>query len=258
MKRRPFLAHAGCSPFRLAGLLGLALLAACGPSPAPEGINDPLEENNRAMHQFNKAVDRGVVRPSAFTYGDTAPGPLRQGISNFADNLAVPGHVVNNILQGRPGKALENTGRFVVNTTLGVGGLFDPATGMGIEGDPTDFGETLHVWGAGEGNYVELPFIGPSTERDMIGKGVDIVLDPFWFILPTTEAYYALGIQVADALNDRDRYSATIDSILYESADSYAQARLLYLQNRRFELGQTTTDGESGDFVDPYEDPYGN
>ncbi len=238
----------------LGGLaIGLAVLGGCGPAAAPTGINDPYEASNRKVHAFNKSLDRGAVRPSANAYGTVVPGPLRTGVQNFAQNLGEPGNVANDLLQFKLDDALVNTIRFAVNSTIGIGGLFDPATPMGIPGDRTDFGETLAVWGVGEGRFVELPLIGASTERDTVGMIVDVVFDPLRFILPTAEANAATGIQVAAGLGRRYRYSATIDSILYESADSYAQARLLYLQNRRFELGQTA---ETADFVDPYEDPY--
>lgn len=243
---------------RTALLLAAALaLSACGPKPAPSGFTDPLEANNRQIHEFNRSVDSAILRPLSSGFGDGPPGPIRRGISNFAQNLDAPGAVVNNLLQARPHHAVENTLRFALNTTVGIGGLFDPATAIGLAGNPTDFGETLHVWGASEGNYVELPFLGPSTERDTVGRLVDLGLNPLRYILPSPEDNIVSVARVASSLGDRARYSETVDSVLYDSADSYAQARLLYLQNRRFELGQTS--GEAGDdaFVDPYEDIYG-
>jgi phospholipid-binding lipoprotein MlaA len=238
----------------LALMLGVGLLSACGPKPE-SGIYDPLETTNRAIHDFNKSLDRSAVRPTANAYGTVVPGPLRQGIQNFALNLGQPSNVANNILQARLDDALINTVRLAVNSTVGIGGLFDPATAFGIPDPRTDFGETLAVWGVREGPFIELPFAGPSTLRDTAGIIVDVVYDPLRYILPTAEANAATGIQVAAGLGRRYRFSKTIDSLLYESADSYAQARLLYLDSRRFELGQRT-EGE-GDFVDPYEDPYG-
>ncbi len=232
----------------------LAFLAGCATSPSPQGISDPYEARNRQIHNFNKSVDTNIVRPSAFGYGAAAPGPIREGIQNFALNLGLPANILNMVLQGRPGPAVESTARLLVNTTVGLGGLLDPATSMGLAEDPTGFGETLHVWGMAEGNYVELPLVGPSNDRDVLGLVMDIALDPLRFALPTAEANTSTAIQILAGLGRRYRYSETIDSILYESADSYAQARLLYLQNRRYELGQTV---ETGDFVDPYEDPYG-
>jgi phospholipid-binding lipoprotein MlaA len=238
----------------IAALLCFLMIAGCAAPPPPAQIRDPYETTNRKIHEFNKAFDRNIVRPSAFGYGGAAPGPLRRGVQNFAGNLGLPADILNSLLQARPGPALENTTRLLVNTTAGLGGILDPATVIGIEGKPTGFGETLHVWGVGEGNYVELPFAGPSTSRDAVGTVMDIALDPLRFVLPPGEANASTGIQILAGLGRRYSYSDTIDSILYDSADSYVQLRLLYLQNRRFELGQT---GETDDFVDPYEDPYG-
>ena len=121
-------------------------------------------------------------------------------------------------------------------------------------GDKTDFGETLHVWGVEEGPYVELPFVGPSTSRDTLGMIVDLMIDPVSIFLPEPERYVGIASKMVAKVGDRARYSETVDSILYDSADSYAQARLLYLQNRRFELGQV---GDDSSFEDPYEDSYG-
>lgn len=240
--------------------MAAVLLSACGPAPVPSGINDPNEAANREVHSFNRAVDKALLRPTANTYSSILPEPVEKGVSNFATNLDAPGDVVNNVMQGRIGKAAENTLRFAINSTLGIGGLFDPATAMGVAGDPTDFGETLHVWGVPEGAYAEVPFMGPTTGRDFAGVLVDVALNPVRLALPEPESYYATGAKVASRLSDRARYGDTVDSILYESADSYAQARLLYLQNRRFELGGggAAADGEAG-FEDPYsdfEDPY--
>ncbi len=242
------------TPLISAGLLCFAVVACTAPSP-PAVTPDPYEQRNRSVHGFNKALDQKIVRPTAFGYGGVTPGPFRNGIQNFALNLGIPSDIVNSLLQARPEAALENTVRLAINTTVGIGGVFDPATAMGIEGEPTGYGETLHVWGMAEGNYVEIPLIGPSTDRDALGLVMDIFLDPLRFTLPSAEANASTGIQILAGLGRRYRYSDMIDSILYDSADSYAQLKLLYLQNRRFELGQTVED--NGDFVDPYEDPYG-
>ena len=241
-------------PILALAALTLLLQASCGPAPAPTGINDPNEAANREVHAANKALDRALVDPASTVYGKSVPGPLRQGVQNFADNLDAPGDVVNGLLQGRPGPALANTARFVINTTVGIGGLFDPAKAMGIQRKKTDFGETLHVWGFPEGAYGELPLIGPSTSRDTVGRVVDVVLNPLRLALPAREGNITTAASVASRLGDRYKFGNTVDSILYDSADSYAQARLLYLQNRRFELGQATggTNGEEG-FLDPYE-----
>lgn len=235
-------------------VLTCVTLAACAAPPPPAAIYDPDEAQNRDIHAFNRELDRNLLRPASSAYGAILPAPVKQGVTNFAENLDIPGDVVNNALQGRPHHALENTLRFTVNTVVGIGGLFDPASAIGLPGKETDFGETLHVWGAGEGAYVELPALGPSTERDAVGTIVDFAMNPVGRLLPKPESYWVTAANIGSKLGDRDRYSDTIDSILYDSADSYAQTRLLYLQNRRYELGQTTGGEEA--FLDPYEDPY--
>ncbi|MBL9048736.1 MAG: VacJ family lipoprotein [Tabrizicola sp.] len=245
------------SAFLLAG----SLLAACAGNPDSSGINDPFEPTNRKIHAFNKGVDRAFLGPTSKGYGGVVPEPVQRVVGNVANTLDLPGDIVNNVLQLRLADAGQNTLRLATNLTFGIGGLFDFSSAIGLEGKPTDFGETLHVWGVGEGPYVELPLIGPSTVRDTIGMAVDIAFDPVNAILPEDEATAALVVSFLSRLGDRDRFSETVDSILYDSADSYAQARLLYLQNRRFELGQeggtTGAAGATDDgFIDPYEDPY--
>jgi len=232
-------------------LCGVLLLAGCA-APVAQGVDDPYEIENRSMHAFNVGLDRNVLKPLA-AGGSNVPPEVWQGVGNFADNLDAPGEVVNSLLQFRLGAAVENTLRFGLNTIVGVGGLFDPATAMGIEGRDTDFGETLHVWGVGEGAYMELPVLGPSTQRDTLGMVVDYAINPVRLLVPEPEVYIDTAAQILSKVGDRSRYSETFDSLLYDSADSYAQARLLYLQNRRYELGQTS--GEDS-YVDPYEDPY--
>jgi phospholipid-binding lipoprotein MlaA len=240
---------------RVTGLIAVVgLLGACTPPPAPVTMNDPGEAGNRQVHAFNRGLDRALLRPASSVYGGAVPEPLQTGLSNLASNLDLPGDVVNNVLQGRIANAAENTTRFAINTVIGIGGLFDPAKAIGLPGKPTDFGETLHRYGAGEGRYVELPGVGPSTVRDAIGTAVDIAANPVRLLLPSPEKYVGTAASIASTLGDRNRYSDTVESVLYDSADSYAQARLLYLQNRRFELGQTG--GAEDAFLDPYEDPY--
>ncbi|WP_243697954.1 MlaA family lipoprotein [Rhodovulum bhavnagarense] len=240
------------SRYSILAVAGMVALAACTPHDGTNEFNDPYEARNRAVHDFNKDVDRGIVRPLASGYGRAVPGPLREGIGNFAGNLSLPGKMANSLLQLRPGDAVENGVRFLVNTTIGIGGLFDPATRMGAPEVETDFGETLHVWGFPEGAYVELPFLGPSTERDTVGLIVDMALDPLGSALGPDERWIGRGTSVGAGLNKRFTYSGTIDEVLYDSADSYAQLRIGYLQKRRHELGRDAMP----DYFDPYDDPY--
>ena len=231
------------------GLCGLAVLAGCTTTPVTNGINDPAEAQNRAIHQFNKEMDTLVLRPAGTAYVTYIPQPVAIGVSNFADNLSLPGAVVNDLLQFKIDSAAQNTGRFVLNSTVGLLGILDPASSMGLLKQPNDFGETLAFYGMPEGAYVELPLLGPSNDRDMIGSVVDVFLDPSWLFVPLPLIYLSYGASVGTTVGDRGRYSATVDSILYDSADGYAQARLLYLQNRRFQLGQPA-------MTDTFEDPY--
>lgn len=235
-------------------LLCAGLVSACAaPAPLAVPLNDPYEASNRRAHDFNRSVDQAVLRPLSRVYGGAATGPVGQGVANVAGNLSTPGMVANKLLQGRIVDGFHNTVRFALNSTIGLVGLFDVAAAMGLEERDTDFGETLHVWGAGEGAYMVLPFVGPTTERDTLGMVVDALGDPLGVILPKKAANVARVAKIGSKLSDRAQFSDTVDSILYDSADSYAQSRLLYLQHRRFELGQESAD----DGFDPYDDPYG-
>lgn len=232
----------------------LTLLSACaGADRDPnDGILDPYETRNRNVHNFNKSLDRAIIRPVARTYSAVLPDPVEDGISNVADNLGEPAVAVNSLLQGDLRGVGISTLRFALNTTIGLGGLFDAAGKLEVAEHDTDFGETLHVWGAPEGAYLERPVLGPSTVRDSVGSFVDLFTNPLDYALDEPERYTGTVTSVAQRIGDRGRFSDTVDSVLYDSADSYAQSRLIYLQNRRFELGQDA----SADSVDPYADPY--
>ena len=240
-------------------IAALAVLGGCAGPVGPDGFNDPFEATNRKVHDFNRGLDQTLVGPASRGYS-VVPEPVKRVVGNVAGTLDLPGDIANNLLQFRLVNAAENTLRLAVNLTMGVGGLFDASTAIGLAGKPTDFGETLHVWGVGEGAYLELPFSGPSTARDATGTVVDLALNPVRLALPQREATAATVMKLFSRLGDRGRFSETVESILYDSADSYAQARLLYLQNRRFTLGQSGASGADGaeddGFIDPYEDFY--
>ena len=238
-------------------LAALALAAACGPAALPPGdtIRDADEAQNRAVHEFNVELDRRLVAPAAQGYGTAVPGPLREGVDNVAANLAQPSYVLNNMLQLRLGQASHNTLRFLVNSTIGIGGLLDPATALGLPAEETDFGETLHVWGLPEGDFVMLPVFGPSTTRDTVGLVVDIALNPVRHAVPADERVYVTAAETLDRFGDRYEAGDSLDSVLYDSSDGYAQLRSLYLQNRRFELGGPVLSYNTGGGA-PYADPY--
>ncbi|MFO1202626.1 MAG: VacJ family lipoprotein [Tabrizicola sp.] len=238
-------------------VVAAGLLSACAGAPSSNGINDPFETTNRKIHAFNKGVDRVLVSPASKGYGGIVPEPVKRAVGNVAETLDLPGDIANNLLQLKLADAAQNTLRLGVNLTFGLAGTLDVSSELGLPAKPTDFGATLHRWGVGEGPYMELPLAGPSTARDTVGMAVDLALNPVRLALPKREANAATLLKLFSRLGDRDRFSGTVDSLLYESADSYAQARLLYLQNRRFQLGQGGAGAEGasdGDFIDPYAD----
>jgi phospholipid-binding lipoprotein MlaA len=229
-------------------LTAIAAVSACtAPTPGAQ-FNDPFEETNRSVHAFNKGLDRVVLRPAG-QVSAVVPGELTSRVANFADNVGLPGMIANGLLQADIGGSVTNTMRFVVNTTVGIGGLFDPAGAIGLTEETTDFGETLAVWGVAEGAYVELPVFGPSTERDAVGTFVDLIFDPLDSVGTAAQLKYGTGSRIASLAISRGTFMDTFDSVLYESADSYAQARLVYLQNRRFQLGE---EPPAGSQIDPF------
>lgn len=233
--------------------LGALLLAGCATPDSLVAINDPYETVNRRTHAFNKGLDKALLRPVSGVYADVVPSPLAIGVSNFSKFLDLPGEVVNNVLQLNLEGAVTNTVRFAINGTVGFFGLYDAASEVGVYADNADFGQTLHKWGVGEGAYLELPVMGASTTRDTVGIGVDALFNPLAVVLPGGWKFTGTGVKTAAMIGDRARFATTVDSVLYESADSYSQSRLFYLQSRRHELGMRL---EDEDYFDPYEDLY--
>lgn len=248
----------------LVTVLSLAACTAPEGYVARDGINDPFETQNRNVHAFNKAIDRAVLRPLSRGYNQAVPEEMQVMVNNFSANLSTPGMVVNNLLQGDFKGALSNTTRFVLNSTVGFAGLVDVGQIAGVQEVDADFGQTLHVWGFGEGAYVEMPIRGPSTQRDSVGRIVDLFTNPLSMALSDTQNQVRIGARALDVVGDRGRFGDTIDSVLYDSADSYAQSRLIYLQSRRFALGNSDAPiyddpydlGTTDPYDDPYEDPY--
>ena len=233
----------------ISSLLGVAMLVtAC--SQTPKGFdNDPLESVNRKTHEFNKLIDQNFISPASAGYRSLVPDLVEDSLTNFARNLSLPGKVVNNVLQLDLKSAGKNTARFVVNSSVGLLGIFDLATSFGFYENNTDFGQTLHRWGLTEGAYIELPLFGASNFRDGIGQLVDMtLLDPSSYVLNKTITTYRSVASVSALLQARQIYGDQIDAVLYESADSYAQNKLIYLQRRRFQL----KDESNEVYIDPY------
>lgn len=238
---------------RFAGVSLWFLLAACasGQTNLAEGeIYDPFETTNRSIHEFNIALDKLVVGPVATVYGSVVPEDIRTVVENAARNVGEPNAFVNHVLQGDGDAAGTTLLRFVLNSTLGIGGIADPAADMGLFEQPTDFGETLGVWGLPEGAYLELPVLGPSTVRDTVGIAVDLAIDPMNYVITREQAYYLLALRGVNLIGKRNTYDDLISLLLYESADSYAAQRLSYMQNKRYVVSGGETE------IDDLEDPY--
>ncbi|HWU85165.1 MAG TPA: VacJ family lipoprotein [Rhodocyclaceae bacterium] len=204
-----------------------ALLGGCATSGNPK---DPIEGFNRAMYSVHEGIDTAVMKPVATGYDAVLPDPVQTGVSNFFANIGDIMVSVNNLLQGKPGQAVSDAGRFLVNTTVGVLGVFDVASTMGMEKHDEDFGQTFGRWGAEPGAYVFIPMLGPRTARDTVGVAFDLWLDPMNQIdnVPTRNSLWALR-----AVNTRANLLPA-DKVIEEAAlDKYAYIRDAYLQNRR-------------------------
>lgn len=232
--------------------LAMASLAACTAKTGTGQFNDPYQAQNRENHKFNVAFDSNVLKPASQAYGHVLPGPVRQGVSNFANNLSLPSYVLNDLFQARIYDAADNTLRFAFNTIFGIGGIFDPAGAMGLHAKSNDFGHTLYAWGAREGAYLEVPFLGPSTERALAGKVVDAVTNPTRLLVPQSIRNVPYAADAGSLLDYRYRFNDTVDSILHGSSDSYGQERLIYLEQRHYALGIQS----NASMTNPYEDPY--
>ncbi len=185
-------------PLRAAAAVLIAIFAAgCATTPGRTLPDDRWEGFNRRVYKFNDTVDRAALKPVAKGYSKITPRWMRIGIGNFFGNLEYPATMVNQFLQGKPKLGLRDTGRFLLNSTLGIAGLFDVATAVGLEANDEDLGQTLAVWGVGSGPFVNLPFFGPSTVRDAPSRMVDFFFDPFTYVDIPWEAVW--GERVLDA-----------------------------------------------------------
>lgn len=216
-------------------VLAVALLAGC--TIAKPRTDDPLEKYNRGAYKFNDAVDQAVIRPVALGYRKVTNAPVRRSFSDFFTNIRMPVTVANDLLQARPKQALQSTGRFLVNLTLGIGGFFDPASQLGLPLEDNDFGVTLARWGAPEGDYLMLPLLGPSTARDIWQRPVDsYFFDPL--TLYAANHHYN-GLQYApQAIFLVTIRSRAIDAegFLQSAYDPYVFIRDAYRQQRLYKI----------------------
>ncbi|HHW4680582.1 MAG TPA: MlaA family lipoprotein, partial [Xylella taiwanensis] len=203
------------------------------PNPADtHATYDPWERYNRAMHQFNMVVDRNIARPLANAYVRVVPNKAQRGVTNFFDNLSSPLTMVNQVLQNHPVYALQTLGRFLLNSTLGLGGILDPASAAKIPRRNENFGQTLAVWGWHNSRYFELPLFGPRTVRDTFGLAGDLPLSLLRRIDNNTWHYGLQGLQLVDT---RARL-LSFDSMRDDAVDEYELTRDAWLQRRNYQI----------------------
>jgi phospholipid-binding lipoprotein MlaA len=209
----------------------VAVLMMTGCATTQTASNDPLEGYNRAMYSFNDALDTAIIKPVAKGYDTVVPDPISQGVSNFFSNLNDITVIINDLLQGKFSQAMQDTHRFVVNTTVGVGGIFDVASLSGLEKNNEDFGQTLGVWGAEPGAYVVLPFFGPRNVRDTFGLVGDILTDPVTYVEGDDARFALIGTRVIDTRANLLKAEKVLDEAAF---DEYAYIRDAYMQRREF------------------------
>lgn len=241
-------ASVGRTWFRLlASALLVACLAGCattqGPSSAQD-VSDPIEPVNRAVFSFNMFVDRWVLEPVARAYRFVTPEAARRSVSNFLANLRSPVIFANDALQGERERAGITLGRFMINTTMGVAGLFDPATALGYPRHDEDLGQTLGVWGVPAGPYLMLPLLGPSNGRDTAGRVGDYFINPLNHCCITQDE--RLGLLGTTAVSEREANIELLDDLRANSIDLYATIRTIYTQKRAADIrnGRAPTDQE--------------
>jgi phospholipid-binding lipoprotein MlaA len=197
---------------------------------------DPAEPVNRAIFKANVAADHAVMKPVAQAYSDHVPEGVQKGIHNVVQNLKEPAVAVNDALQGNVKHAWESVQRLAVNSTAGVGGIFDVAEKMGIPGHKSDFGQTLAVWGVGEGPFVELPLLGPSNARDAVGTVVDMAMNPLTYVGGAPATYAGVATGSANVVDTRAQHLHDLDELERNSLDYYATLRSVYRQHRDAEI----------------------
>jgi len=227
-------------------LLSMSILGCATTSENDINSNDPLEAFNRASYRFNSTLDKAVIRPVGKGYDTVFPKPVKTGVSNFFANLDEIPTIFNDVLQGKFSDAVNDTGRLLINTSLGLGGFIDVATDLGLEQHDEDFGQTLAVWGIETGPYLVIPFLGPSTLRDTLARPVDRHYSPKRNVdhIRTRNTIYALE------LIDLRYRLLVLDSQLEDALDEYSFVRDAFLMRREYKV----YDGDPPENDDFYDD----
>jgi phospholipid-binding lipoprotein MlaA len=235
---------------RLLPILAAAVVASgCASVPEGGGVDyDPWERANRSVFRFNEVIDGAITKPVARGYAAVLPEPVRQGVTNFSRNLLTPLSAVNNFLQGKPREGTGELFRLAINSSVGIGGIFDVAAMNGIEANFEDFGQTAAVWGVPAGPFVTLPFLGPQTLRDAVLLPLDLQLDPLYHyeVSSVRDPLYVLRL-----INLRANL-LPLDDLLAESADPYVTLRESFLQNREFAIHDGDPPSDDDEFFDEF------
>lgn len=242
-------------PALTVALLGLQGCATRPPASDPDALadykqtDDPLEPTNRVFYAVNNGIDTVILKPAALAYRYVVPSPVRDGVHHVLTNISSPVQLVNDMLEGKPRRAGDTTMRFLINTTVGVLGIFDVATKWGYPDHDADFGMTLALWGVPEGPFLFLPVLGPTDPRDAAGFGADIALDPFTWIGTgpnhpgwTAFTWSRYGLNAVDT---RERLLGQIDQIKKTALDPYATFRSLYRQHRHAQIEELRNDNRA-------------
>ena len=215
-----------------------------------EEINDPFEDLNRDIFIFNEKLDEKLLKPAALTYRKVTPQFARTGVTNFFNNLEEIDTTINQVLQGEIKYAFNDAGRFVINSTIGLLGLIDVASKMGLEKHEEDFGQTLGVWGFDSGPYIMIPFLGPSNPRDLLSRPISSFLSGTFAMEDNDVKITLVGI---DALETRERL---LDAETLIIGDKYIFVKDAYIQSREYEINNGST--EDDEFLDDMEDIFGD
>lgn len=217
------LARAACL-----ALMALAV-SGCAHNSTPNAAYDPFEDTNRKVFGFNQRLDEYVLAPTARVYSKLTPRFVRTGVDNFFNNALYPNVILNGFLQGKPGQGMQDTGRFLVNSTIGILGLFDPATSMGLEAHNEDFGQTLAVWGVNSGPYLELPGLGPHNTRHAIDIPVQSATNVLYY---AAESNVAAPLMILYYVNKRALLEKAATIRERAALDPYLFTRSAYIQYR--------------------------
>jgi phospholipid-binding lipoprotein MlaA len=229
---------------------GLALTGCAALPSGKADPRDPWERFNRATFKFNDGLDRAIARPVAKAYVKVMPRVIRTGVSNALSNLDTVPTIINDALQGKFRMAGHDSARFLLNSTLGLGGLFDPASAAGLDSNDEDLGQTLGKWGVESGPYLMLPVLGPSSARDAFSRAADTFLEPVWYLEDDSTRYW---IRLIDLLDQRAGL-LELDSQLERSYDRYAFVRNAWLQRREYQVKDGEVEDQSLELEEEFKD----